>query len=168
MQSRQEQLLTKSMIKIEPFTIVGISEIGPSSFNNSEGSGAKFADTVWQKFIPMVLNAGLSSQRVMYGVSWPADANVPPQEIHYFAGFELKPGEPSAGFKSLDITGGNYFAHTYIGSMANIDLGFMDAYTVALPGSGLSNREGQHLEVYPANYDPAAPEITFQILIPVE
>jgi predicted transcriptional regulator YdeE len=52
--------------------------------------------------------------------------------------------------------------------MKDVDSGFIDAYTVAFPQSGLTGRQGQHLEVYPADYNPMSDVVTFEILIPVE
>ena len=148
--------------------LIGIHKIGPSSFNDEANSGSKFADQIWQEFIPQVIGAGISAERVMYGVSWPADENTPPQLIHYFAGFEPDSVEVPAGFEKFELEGGNYFSYTYTGSMRDVDSGFIDAYTVALPQSGLVGREGQHLEVYPADYNPSAEVVTFEILIPVQ
>ena len=77
-----EVYLLGMRIEIAPTKIVGIVEIGPSSFNEVENSGAKFGDSMWQKFIPMVAGKGLSLERKMYGVSWPADDQFPPQLIN--------------------------------------------------------------------------------------
>ena len=154
--------------QINSRTLVGIQKVGPSSFSVEANSGSKFADQIWQEFIPQVIGSGISVERVMYGVSWPADENTPPQLIHYFAGFELAPEEVPAGFEKFELVGGNYFSYTYTGSMRDVDSGFIDAYTVALPQSGLVGREGQHLEVYPADYNPSAEVVTFEILIPVQ
>ena len=153
---------------LDSITLVGIQQLGPSSFNDEANSGSKFADRVWQDFIPKVINAGFSTERIMYGISWPADEFTPPQTIHYFAGFEEQSDEIPAGFEKFHLEGGNYFSYTYTGSMRDVDSGFIDAYTIALPQSGLVSREGQHLEVYPADYNPAAEIVTFEILIPVQ
>jgi predicted transcriptional regulator YdeE len=48
-----------------------------------------------------------------------------------------------------------------------MDKGFQDAYMNAFPASGLKSREGQHLEIYGAEYDPDSPIAKFRILIPV-
>lgn len=154
---------------IERKNIFGIRRIVPSSFNDALASGENSADAIWQEFIPTVIEAGLSPQRVMYGVSWPADELTPPQHVHYFAGFELGEDESvTDGFEELEVEGGNYFTYIYVGSMKSVDAGFLNAYNVAFPDSGLTPREGQHLEIYPADYDPSAEVTTFQILIPVQ
>jgi predicted transcriptional regulator YdeE len=163
-----EVYLLGMRIEIAPTKIVGIVEIGPSSFNEVENSGAKFGDSMWQKFIPMVAGKGLSLERKMYGVSWPADDQVPPQLINYFVGFEIEDGISTENFQELPLEGGAYFEYVYKGPIQEIDNGFMEAYMNALPSSGLMSREGQHLEIYPTDYDPSASEITFQILIPVD
>ena len=153
---------------LSPRKLVGIKRTGASSFNEQEGSGAQFAASVWQEFIPQVVATGLSPQRVMYGVSWPADEFTPPQNVHYFAGFEPVEGVVPDGMEELELTGGNYFTYIYVGDIQKIDEGFQNAYNVAFPASGLKGREGQHLEVYPADYDPSSAVITFEILIPVQ
>ena len=97
---------------VTPKTLVGIKRIGPSSFNENEGTGGQFAAQVWQEFIPLVITAGLSPQRVMYGVSWPADEFTPPQNVHYFAGFEpvviidAEHRAPSKVMEQLTFVGG--------------------------------------------------------------
>lgn len=153
---------------VTPRKLLGIKHIGPSSFNNDEGSGAKFAEAIWQEFIPKIIEAGLSPQRVMYGVSWPADDFTPPQNVHYFVGFEHDSQMLPAGLEELQLTGGNYFTYTFVGDAQKIDEGFQNAYNVAFPAAGLTGRDGQHLEIYPADYDPSAAAISFEILIPVE
>jgi predicted transcriptional regulator YdeE len=55
-----------------------------------------------------------------------------------------------------------------VGDIKNIEEGFQNAYNVAFPASGLDGRNGQHLEIYPENYDPSAGVISFEILIPVQ
>jgi len=155
-------------IEVAPRALLGIQEIGPSSFNDEMNAGSKFGDSMWAKFIPMVGATGLSLEREMFGVSWPADELTPPQHIHYFVGFELPEGFTHPEFEHFELPGGGYFSYTYTGSMQEVDRGFADAYMNALPASGLTPREGLHLEVYPADYDPTASEVTFQILIPVE
>jgi predicted transcriptional regulator YdeE len=149
-------------------TLIGIHKVGPSSFNDELDSGSKFADQIWKVFIPQVIDAGISVERIMYGVSWPADENTPPQLIHYFAGFEPDTEDVPAEFDKLELEDGNYFSYIYTGSMRGVDSGFIDAYTVELPQSGLVGREGQHIEIYPVNFNPLAELVTFEILIPVE
>ena len=153
---------------LEPKKLVGIKRVGASSFNEQEGSGAQFAAAVWREFIPLVIAAGLSPQRTMYGVSWPADEFTPPQNVHYFAGFEPVEGKVPADMEALQLTGGNYFTYVFVGGIQKIDQGFQNAYSVAFPASGLMGRDGQHLEIYPADYDPSAEVITFEILIPIQ
>ena len=153
---------------VTPKTLVGIKRIGPSSFNAQEGSGGQFAAQVWQEFIPLVIAAGLSPQRVMYGVSWPADEFTPPQNVHYFAGFESVDATVPADMEELKLTGGNYFTYIYVGDIQKIDEGFQNAYNVAFPASGLTGRDGQHLEIYPEDYDPSSGVISFEILIPIQ
>jgi len=154
-------------VQLDSLKLVGIQEVGPSSFNAEADSGAKFGDQLWQKFIQLVVSADLNPQRKMYGVSWPADNLTPPQLINYFVGFQDIGENYSDKFSNLILTGGNYFEFTYKGSPRDIDNGFIVAYTSALPKSGLKSREGQHLEIYSEDFDPTASEIQFKILIPV-
>lgn len=152
-------------IFIEPRRLVGIQATGPSSFNPVENSGAKFGEQLWHEFIEKVVTAGISLDRDMYGVSWPADENVPPEKIHYFCGFESDQNFDS--FKELNLDGGNYFEYLCEVLAVDLDKGFQDAYMSALPASGLKGREGQHLEIYGDEYDPDSPVAKFRILIPV-
>lgn len=92
---------------IEPARLAGIQATGPSSFNATENSGAKFGNQLWHEFIEMVVNADISLGREMYGVSWPADDNIPPQQIHYFCGFISD--DNYEGFSELRIDGGITF-----------------------------------------------------------
>lgn len=151
---------------IEPRRLVGIQATGPSSFNPVENSGAKFGEQLWHEFIEMAINAGISLERDMYGVSWPADQDVPPQRIHYFCGFISD--ENFEGLTELIIEGGNYFQFDCEVLAVDIDKGFQEAYMKAMPESGLKGRNGQHLEIYGEEYDPGSPVAKFQILIPVE
>lgn len=153
-------------VRIEPIRLVGIQATGPSSFNNVENSGAKFGDQLWHEFIEKVVNAGISLERDMYGVSWPADQNVPPQKIHYFCGFISN--ENFEGLTELKIEGGNYFQFDCEVLAVDLDKGFQEAYMKAMPESGFKARDGQHLEIYGEEYDPDSPVAKFKILIPVE
>ena len=74
-------------VQINPKKLIGISEIGPSSFNlNSDG--AEFGALLWQKFFNKLLEKHIPINQKMYGASWPADDKTPPDLIHYFVGFE--------------------------------------------------------------------------------
>ena len=151
---------------IEPARLVGIQACGPSSFNVNENSGAKFGDQLWHEFIEKVVKAEISLDRDMYGVSWPADSNVPPQQIHYFCGFISD--ENFEGLTELKIEGGNYFQFDCEVLAVDMDKGFQEAYMKAMPESGLKGRNGQHLEIYGEEYDPDSSVAKFKILIPVE
>ena len=123
---------------------------------------------MWKKLIPQMITANLNLEREMYGVSWPADDQTPPQLINYFVGFVDASEKYPDNFRELFLEGGNYFEYKYVGAAADIDKGFLRAYTEELSASGLNSREGQHLELYGADYDPQAPIIKFSILIPVK
>ena len=153
-------------ITIHPTSLCGIQAKGPSSFNDVEQSGAKFSSDLWHQLIEKMIEADLPLDGLMYGVSWPADSNIPPQEVYYFCGFEST--DKIEGFESLKLVGGNYFEYRYEGYAVDIDKGFQDAYMNAFPTSGLKGRAGQHLEIYGEEYDPNAPISIFKILIPAE
>lgn len=155
-----------SLVRIAPFKLAGIEKTGPSSFNVEENAGGNFSNNLWHEFIDKVIAAGLSLEQDMYGVSWPADDQTPPQVISYFCGF--KSDNEVEGFETLDVKGGNYFEYRYEGFAVDIDKGFQAAYMNAFPASGLKGRIGQHLEIYGEEYDPNAPISIFKILIPVE
>lgn len=153
-------------IHVDPTVLVGIQETGPSSFNVVENSGAEFGAQLWYKFIDKMISAGITPDKTMYGVSWPADDQTPPQIITYFCGFESD--QDIDGFDSLNLNGGNYFQYNAEVLAVDMDKAFQDAYMKALPASGLKAREGQHLEIYGDEYDPDSPVAKFKILIPVE
>jgi predicted transcriptional regulator YdeE len=134
-------------VQIDPITLVGIGEIGPSSFNlNSDGAG--FGALLWQKFFTKLSENNIPIHQMLYGVSWPADEKTPPDLIHYFVGLEKSGEILSKDFSELDLKGGNYFSYRYQGAPASIDAGFQDAYMNHFPKSGLEPRDGQHLEIY--------------------
>lgn len=146
--------------------LYGTLNKGPSSFNVEEGSGAQFASNSWHAFVDKLIAHGVPLDQEQFGVSWPADNQVPPQEIYYFCGVEY--GANSEDFEQFKVEGGNYFAYGCKVPQQNLDQGFQEAYMVALPASGLTPREGQHLEIYGSEYDPNSPIARFQILIPVK
>jgi predicted transcriptional regulator YdeE len=154
-----------NILKIEPKRLMGILAKGPSSFNEEANSGAKFSEQLWREFIGKVVLAGISLDRDMYGVSWPADENTPPQQVWYFCGFESEEDVP--GLEPLNLQGGNYFQYHAEVLAVDIDKAFQEAYMKAMPASGLKGREGQHLEIYGEEYDPDSPTARFRILIPV-
>ena len=153
-------------INVAPFKVYGIQSTGPSIFNQEENAGAEFSSKIWHEFIDRVIAAGISLDQDMYGISWPADENMPPQVVTYFCGF--KSDFDVGGFESLRIDGGNYFEYRYEGYVVDIEKGFEDAYMNAFPSSGLKGRTGQHIEIYGDEYDPNAPISIFKILIPTE
>ena len=155
-----------SKINLEPKNLVGIQAMGPSSFNDVEQSGSKFSEQLWREFIGKLVESGISLDRDMYGVSWPADDLTPPQYVHYFCGFVSD--VDLAGLTSLKLEGGNYFQYNCEVLAVDIDKGFQEAYMNAMPNSGLKGRQGQHLEIYGEEYDPDSPIARFRILIPVE
>lgn len=151
---------------IESKTLYGILRKGPSSFNEKENAGTEFAAEIWNAFIDKLITAGVPLEQDLYGVSWPADEQVPPQEIFYFCGFESK--TPVEGFETLNLKAGNYFDYHCEVTANDLDSGFRTAYMEALPKSGLTPREGQHLEIYGSEYDPQSSIARFRILIPVD
>ena len=152
-------------IQLPAKRLLGLSFVGPSSFNDQEGAGSEFADRIWHEFIDALLQANIPLNQDLFGVSWPADEHTPPQEIHYFCGFESS--ENIKGFETLEVAGGGYFeCHAEVPA-SNLDSAFQQAYLEALPASGLTSREGQHLEIYGEEYDPDSPTARFRILIPV-
>jgi predicted transcriptional regulator YdeE len=153
-------------VNVAPFSVCGIQKTGPSSFNKENNAGADFGNKLWHEFIDKVLAAGIPLGQDMFGVSWPADDQTPPQLITYFCGF--KSDKEVAGFETLQVEGGNYFEYRYEGYAVDIEKGFQDAYMNAFPASGLKGRAGQHLEIYGEEYDPNAPISIFKILIPAE
>ena len=146
--------------------LVGIQATGPSSFNDEKGSGALFSAQLWHTFIDALIAAEVPLDQDLYGVSWPADALVPPQQIVYFCGFQSD--ADFEGMQTLDVAGGNYFDFHCAVVASDLDAGFHEAYMQAMPASGLKPRDGQHIEIYGDDYDPNDAIARFRILIPVE
>ena len=140
--------------------------MGPSTFNKDTNVGANFSSKIWHEFIDKVISSGIKLDQDMFGISWPADDQTPPQLVSYFCGF--KSDIDIDGFESLQVEGGNYFEYRYEGYVVDIAKGFQEAYMNALPSSGLKPREGQHIEIYGDEYDPDSPVSIFKILIPTE
>ena len=153
------------VVSVAPKKLIGLLRRGPSSFNDVEKSGSQFASDIWHEFVDLLLKHGFTLGQDLYGVSWPADDNTPPQEVHYFCGVESE--AKISEFTSLKIDGGNYFEYRCEVPASNLDLAFQQAYLEAMPASGLIEREGQHIEVYGVEYDPNSPVAKFRILIPV-
>ena len=153
-------------IQIAPFKVCGIMQTGPSSFNNDTDAGADFSSKIWHEFIEKVISSGVRLDQDMYGISWPADDQTPPQLITYFCGFKSE--VDIEGFDTLQIDGGNYFEYRYEGFVVDIQKGFQNAYLNSFPNSGLKARDGQHIEIYGDEYDPDSPISIFKILIPAE
>lgn len=156
----------QDFLYVEPTILYGLQARGPSSFNAVPGSGAEFGKKLWLKFIDKLVSLDISLNADMYGISWPADEAVPPQEIHYFCGLEF--AEPISELEAFSLEGGNYFEYFCDVPADDIDLAFQEAYTIAMPASGLSARDGQHIEIYGEEYDPNSDRAQFRILIPVE
>ena len=151
---------------VSPKRLLGILRKGPSSFNARENSGTEFAAEIWREFVGKLIANGIPVMQDLYGVSWPADEQTPPQEIFYFCGFESN--QKDSAFEELMLEGGNYFDYLCETPADNLDAGFKAAYMEALPNSGLSPRDGQHLEIYGREYDPNSKIAKFRILIPVQ
>lgn len=151
---------------VQPKVLIGLQEVGPSSFNVDESSGQAFGEKLWYRFIDVLVKNSIGMDQVMYGVSWPADDQIPPQMIHYFCGIEFD--SDIEGLTKLDLEGGNYFDYKCEVDAKKLDDGFRDAYMDAFPASGFVGRVGQHIELYEADYDPTSEIAKFHILIPVE
>ena len=155
-----------STTEIKPIRLYGIGSIGPSSFNEAKGSGADFGKKLWLEFIDRLVKQGVALDVDMYGISWPADEAIPPQQIHYFCGIESS--VPLENLDTLDLDGGRYFVYHCDAPADDLDQGFQDAYMRAFPESELHGRHGQHIEIYGDEYDPQSDRAKFRILIPVE
>lgn len=155
-----------SKVLITPTKLYGLQRVGPSSFNDVENSGAEFSKELWLEFIGALINKDIPFDGDLYGISWPADTNTPPQEVFYFCGLESQ--TPIDGFDELELTGGNYLEVACDVPAESIDSAFHQAYMVDMPASGLQGRDGQHIEIYGDEYDPNSDRARFRILIPIK
>ena len=154
------------VIAVPAKRFLGLLRKGPSSFNSVENAGTNFAAEFWGEFINLLVTNGVPLEQDLYGITWPADAHIPPQEVFYFCGFESS--DQIKTFEVLELEAGNYFHFDCEVEASNLDRGFQEAYLEAFPNSGLTPRDGKHLEIYGQEYDPNSPIARFRILIPVQ
>ncbi|RKR72122.1 helix-turn-helix domain-containing protein [Marinobacter nauticus] len=96
------------------------------------------------------------------------DASGPPgAPMRYLAGVEGIERAETPDAKTLTVPARNYVVISFRGPLASLSdilQWFFDAW---LPNAGCSALNGYDLEVYPAGFDPSAPEIAMEYWIPV-
>gem|GEM_PF-489279 len=159
-----------SSFRITSFTtprrFVGIATTTPSSFSPvHDVNGAQIGE-LFQQLKNELQTAGVDDFDELVGISRPADAVIPPQLIWYFARYE----NPSLSLVSLEellVPAGDYFVVTYHGPMTGFDAAVNEVYGTIFPESGLTPRDGLHLEIYPADWDGRDEQSHMDILIPI-
>ncbi len=128
---------------------------------------AKAIPTAWREFFTKAAGTALTSTELFYGASIPSMSMDEPMQ--YFAGALMDPSfEVPAGFESVEIPEGKYFAFTHVGSISNIAASYQIAYGKELPESGNEMRPAPHLEIYNSQGDPMAADYEMIIGIPVQ
>ena len=159
-----------SSFRIRSFTsprhFIGLATTTPSSFSPDHDVNGTQIGELFEKVRHELRAAGVDVVDELVGISRPADAVIPPQLIWYFAGYE----SPSLSTDSLDklvVPAGDYFAVTYQGPITGFDAAVNEVYGTIFPDSGLTPRDGLHLEVYPADWDRHNENSRMDILIPI-
>ncbi len=97
------------------------------------------------------------------------DLSAGPEASHsYLAGLELGPGHQNPRLQQVSVPAQNYVVIAFRGpitSLAEILRWFFRAW---LPHAGCEALYGYDLEVYPADFDPLAPEVAMEYWIPVK
>jgi predicted transcriptional regulator YdeE len=159
-------MLDKSRLDIvmkDSFVIYGLSGQVPSSFSKAASESVEIVDALWRKVANGIVSQGAGPRPEMVGATTPADGLKPPQIIDYFAGSALEFTE----FESKTIPAGAYLRYLHEGPKSEVDDSFRDAYLNIYANSGLADRNAPHLEIYPAESDPSAEILSFEILIPI-
>jgi predicted transcriptional regulator YdeE len=147
----------------DSFLLFGLSTKAPSSFSTEAPNSTEILVVLWGKLIAALIAAGESPHREMFGATCPADDEVPPQVIDYFAGSTLA----IEGLETISVPAGMYLRYVHNGPKSAVEDSFRDAYLNIFAKSGLTDRDALHLEIYPADFDSSAEVITFEILIPI-
>jgi predicted transcriptional regulator YdeE len=159
-----------SSFRIRSFTsprrFIGLATTTPSSFSPDHDVTGVQVGELFQQLTNELTATGVDNFEELVGISRPADAVIPPQLLWYFAGYESQ----SLSVDSLDelvVPAGDYFAVTYQGAITGFDAAVNEIYGTIFPDSGLTPRDGLHLEVYPADWDRHDEHSRMDILIPI-
>ena len=159
-----------SSFRIASFTTprrcIGLATTTPSSFSPEHDVNGAQVGELFQQLTDELTALGIDGFEELVGISRPADAVIPPQLIWYFAGYESL----SLSVDSLDelvVPAGDYFAVTYQGPITGFDAAVNEVYGTIFPDSGLTPRDGLHLEIYPADWDRHDENSCMDILIPI-
>ena len=160
-------ILNPRLVEFPGCELVGVRTTTPSSFTNEVSLDPWPVGELFRSLSLTFTEHDVIEPEIRYGVSWPADQNVPPLVVHYFAGVESAT-DFGDSFESLIVPAGNYFAVTFRGSLQEMDSAFQQAYGEVIEGSGLLQRDGLHLEMYDGRFDATSERSEMEILIPVQ
>jgi predicted transcriptional regulator YdeE len=153
---------------VRPISIrfVGFETLTPSSFSPDHDPAGTHIQDLFHTLREAIASFDFDLPAEVYGISCPADDANPPQLIRYFAGIPT-PDVDVEGLEEITVTPGAYFAVTYEGTIGEFDRAINEIYGPVFSASGYEFREGLHLEIYPANWDPQDPNARMDVLIPI-
>lgn len=150
--------------------VAGFRIVTPTSFNSVNPSSQESVPQLWQGFWDRYWELGIDVQGSCIAVATPVDgSDNPPMFVNYLAGVEVPLDlRLPDGFVDEYVPAGRYVHYTHQGPFELLDQSFQHAYLEWLPKSGLSIRQGHHLELYTPKCDISKTDGEMEILIPVD
>jgi predicted transcriptional regulator YdeE len=124
---------------------------------------------LWDKFFARFSELGIEAAGIFYGVSTPADENIPTLTMHYLAGAAAPDSLVlPEGFSEFIVPAGKYLFFTHAGPIEGIGATANELYTNYLPSSGLVPRSAPHLELYDERFDHESATCEMDLLVPIQ
>jgi AraC family transcriptional regulator len=153
---------------VDEMRVAGLSTVCATATNPQRDAALRRIPRLWDEFFARAHELGLGTSGVYYGVSTPADDNVPPLQMNYLAGMAVPASLTLPdGFTDVWVPEGNYLHFTHEGPAENVDETAHELYERYLPSSGLTQRLAPHLELYDERFEHDSPTCEFDLLVPV-
>jgi len=156
------------MARIEYLTTqhaVGKHAVVPSSFSEDCAAANPLIDGLWKDVLKQLGEGVDETDLVRFGITTPADKEVPPLLINYTAAVALQGDFTLVGaLEHVQLEGGRYAVFPFAGQLDDLDAFYRRSYLEELPRHGLTTRDGQHLERLFEVHDD---EIVIEAWIPV-
>lgn len=143
------------------FSVIGKAGRVRGLFSNRPDFGTK----VPQLWKTLALSTDTSGNRSRIGVLDLQHRSS--TDFTYLAGFEADATPPPPGADRLQVPAQNYAVISFRGPMASLPDILKWFFSAWLPHAGCKALYGYDLEVYPAGFDPLAPEAAMEYWIPV-
>jgi AraC family transcriptional regulator len=145
------------IVSLPAFTVVGVKYHGRNENNE--------IPQLWNDFGPRMDEIKhMVDTHACYGVC--ANQDKETHAFDYFAGFEVDSTDDiPEGMVSFEVPASTYAA--FRTTLPAIGESFDHAYHTWLPPSGYRATGGPDLELYGEEFDPADPESTFEIFVPI-